>query len=199
LAHLADLPVAERLHTNSATREDWGRMLRVAGYVPTWILVSIALVLIDADPTRRTGAPGARDRWTRGVLLSLAAAAAGLAAEALKLVVRRGRPVLIDGNASYFFRPFSDGTLDASGLGMPSSHAAVAFGAAFMLCRLHPRAWTVWLALGVGCAATRVLTRAHFVSDVVGAGVLGFVVVWALWRWHLAHVAQDAQRAGDAP
>ncbi len=75
-------------------------------------------------------------------------------------------------------------------------HGAVAFGAAFMLWRLHPRAAPVWMALACGCGATRVLSRAHFVSDVVASAFVGFGVAWALWRWHLANVARDARRAG---
>jgi membrane-associated phospholipid phosphatase len=199
IAHLADLPVAERLNTPAPMHEDWGRMLRVFGYVPTWIVLSIALILIDAGMATRPDRGVLRDRWTRGVLLVASAAGSGLLAELFKLLVRRERPVVIDGHASYVFRAFSNGPLDASGLGMPSSHAAVAFGAAFMLCLLHPRASIVWLGLAIGCGATRVMTRAHFVSDVVAAGVLGLVVAWTLWRWHLANLARDQRRQGSNP
>ena len=195
LSHLADFPVAERVHNPNVNRADWGRMLRVAGYVPTWLVVAISFALIDAGRPR---AGVLRDRWTRAVLLMLGAAGAGAGAEAIKLLVRRGRPLLIDGEASYLFRAFADGPLDSSGLGMPSSHAAVAFGAAFVLCRLHPRASAVWITLAIGCGATRVLSGAHFVSDVVASGFLGYAIAWGLWRWHMAHVANDALIAAPA-
>ena len=198
VAHVFDLGIAARLINPNATDADWGRMLRVAGYVPTWVLVSTAMVLIDRRRLRG-GAPAVfpvRDMWSRGVLLLLSAAGSGLVAEGVKLVVRRGRPVLVDGHAEYVFRSFSEGTWSTSGLGMASSHSAVAFGAAFMLCRLHPAGTPVWLILAAGCAATRVLARAHFLSDVVAGAVLGYAVAWVLWRWHASNAAR-AGRAGN--
>lgn len=198
-AHLVDLPIATRILNPNTNDADWGRMLRVAGYVPTWILVSLALLLIDRARLR-AGAVRTfpvRDMWSRAVLLTVSAAASGLLAEGLKLVVRRERPAIVDDHAVYLFRAFSDAPLSSSGLGMPSSHTAVAFGAAFMLCRLHPAATPIWLVIGVGCAATRVLARAHFTSDVVAAAFLGYAVAWALWHWHAANEAR-ARRAGPA-
>ena len=53
---------------------------------------------------------------------------------------------------------------------------------AFVLCRLWPRAWPVWIGLGVGCALTRVQAHAHFLSDVVTAGVAAWFVVEMSWR-----------------
>lgn len=199
-AHLLDVPVAMRVRYPGAGDADWGRMLRVAGYVPTWVLVSIALVLIDRARLRAGWAPAFpfRDMWSRGVLLAGAAAASGLLAEGVKLVVRRERPQIADGRVVYAFRALADQTLSTAGLGMASSHAAVAFGAGFMLWRLHPAGWPVWLALGVGCAATRVLSSAHFVSDVVAGAVVGYAVAWALWRWHARNAAGE-RRGARAP
>jgi membrane-associated phospholipid phosphatase len=59
----------------------------------------------------------------------------------------------------------------------------VAFAAAWVLCRLHPRASPVWLALAVGCAFTRLVSHAHLLSDVVVAAVAAYAVVWVVWRW----------------
>jgi membrane-associated phospholipid phosphatase len=58
----------------------------------------------------------------------------------------------------------------------------VAFGAAFMLAYLFPRARWVWFALAAGCGITRVLARAHFVSDVVVAAVAALATTALLWR-----------------
>ena len=59
----------------------------------------------------------------------------------------------------------------------------------------------LFLALAIGCAATRVLARAHFTSDVVAAAFLSYAVAWALWRWHVANAARAAasMSPGDAP
>lgn len=201
-AHLIDLPVAARVHNPNVNVADWGRMLRVAGYVPTWVLVSLALLLIDRARLRTGPRPAfpIRDMWSRAVLLTASAAASGLLAEGVKLLVRRERPVITGDHASYAFRALSDAPLSTSGLGMPSSHAAVAFGAAFMLCRLHPAATPVWIVIAIGCAATRVLARAHFTSDVVGAAFLSYAVVWILWRWHAANAARaDTPASSTTP
>ena len=72
---------------------DFGRMLRVVGYLPLWMLLGGALWLQTRD--RR-----------RALLLALTPALGGLAAEVLKILLRRERPGLHDG--AYFFRPFSD-------------------------------------------------------------------------------------------
>ena len=46
-----------------------------------------------------------------------------------------------------------------------------------------PRARWIWLSLATGCAVTRVLQGAHFLSDVYLSAVVSFGVVAILWRW----------------
>ena len=161
-----------------AGREDWNRALRVCGYVPVWLVVGAAMVLIDTRRVRsRMGIVG-QHALARGIGLALGAAAGGGAAEVMKLVVRRLRP---DPEvAGYVFRSFDEGLFDSGGLGFPSSHTAVAFGAAWALCRMHPEARVVWLSIGIGCGATRLMAGAHWMSDVIGAAVVSYAVVWAL-------------------
>jgi membrane-associated phospholipid phosphatase len=155
---------------------DWGRMLRVVGFLPLWIAAAAALALEDRGAPREVA--GA---WYRRALLLLGApAAAGIAGEVLKLVIRRERPGAHDGAS--VFRPFAERPLSTAGLATPSSHAIVAFGAAFILARLFPRAAPIWYFLAAGCALTRVLARAHFLSDVVLSAILAWLVVAALWR-----------------
>jgi membrane-associated phospholipid phosphatase len=167
-AHFVDTRVYER---------DWGRLLRVIGYLPTWLFAVAALVLTDW-PLRVSGR--VMDAWRRGLLLLAAVAAGAITAEVLKLLLRRERPRAHEGE--YFFRALSDRPLHTGGLALPSSHALVAFAAAAMLARLFPRAAPVWYALAAGCALTRVAAQAHFLSDVVVAGVAGWLVVALLWR-----------------
>jgi hypothetical protein len=58
----------------------WGRMLRLAGYVPLWGIVGLALVLHDWVPrARRT----LRQASRRGLLLFWSAALGGIVAELL--------------------------------------------------------------------------------------------------------------------
>jgi membrane-associated phospholipid phosphatase len=176
-AHAADGWAWDALADARVYERDWGRMLRVVGFLPLWALMAAALVLHDAPAhggARRRGA------WRRGALLFAAAAASGIAAELLKLVFRRERPGFADG--AYAFRAFTDRPFHNGGLGLPSSHTMVAFGAAAMLARLFPRAAPVWYALAVGCGLSRVLARAHFVSDVVVAALFSWLIVALMWR-----------------
>jgi membrane-associated phospholipid phosphatase len=167
IAHLLDGWAWVHLVRDGVYDTDRGRLLRVVGYYPLWILMGAALWLQSRD--RR-----------RGLLLILVPGVAGLAAEVLKLLLRRERPGPHDG--AYVFRSFTDQPWSTKMLGLPSSHALVAFGGAWLLCRLYPRGWPIWLGLAAGCALTRVQARAHFLSDVTVAAVAAWVVVEFCWR-----------------
>ncbi len=172
LSLLADGWVAEHVRFGRVYETDWGRMLRNFGYLPFWMLAAIALALHDR---------GRRDWWRRGALLLAAPAVAGIVGELLKITVRRMRPP--DVGSAYAFRAFSDHPLSSRGLGFPSSHAVVAFGAAAILSRMFPRARVVWYAAAVGCAVSRLLAHAHYLSDVVAAALIGIAVAALLWRY----------------
>jgi membrane-associated phospholipid phosphatase len=164
----------------------WGRMLRGAGYVPLWGLVALAFVLHDWVPRARQTL---RRASRRGLLLFWSPAAAGAAAELLKLAFRRERPSLTDG--AHVFRPWSDRPFSTAELGLPSSEAAVAFAAAAVLARLFPEARVLWYGVALGCALARVAARAHFMSDIVFAALVGHVVTLILWRRRTAADAKS--------
>jgi membrane-associated phospholipid phosphatase len=152
--------------------EDWGRLLRAMGYLPTWIAAALALWLHER------GVVAAARR--RALLLIGSPALAGIVAELLKLALRRGRPLANDGE--YVFRPFTERPFSSGGLALPSSHTMVAFGAAAMLACLFPRARWVWFALAAGCGLTRILGQAHFLSDVVVGALAAMATTMWLWR-----------------
>ncbi len=177
LATLAALwldPLAYRyLAAPELDRHDWARMLRVMGTLWFWWPLAAAgwLESRHRTPLRR---------WS--LTLLVAPAIAGLVAEALKLLIRRERPSLHHG--SYFYRPFADRSLDSHDLGFPSSHVMVAFAGAAIIARRYPRAGWIGYALAIGCAATRLLSGAHFLSDAVGAALGGWAVaVWVSRRF----------------
>lgn len=169
-----DRALLDMLRVEDVRKEDWWMALRTLGYVPAWLVAALALVLLDADHAG-TG----RTRWTRGVFLTLSVLAAGAAAEILKILIRRQRPGEEPG---YTFRPLAEDTLSSSGLGLPSSHAAVAFAGAFALCFVFPRAAPLWIALGVGCALSRVADGAHYPTDTYAAALMSYAVVALLAR-----------------
>ena len=152
--------------------QDWGRFLRIMGFWPTWAVAAVALWLHDRGTASRPG--------RRALLLAGAPALSGITGELLKLLLRRERPEANAGH--YVFRAFSDRPFSSGGLALPSSHTIVAFGAAAMLSYLFPKARWVWFALAAGCAVTRVLARAHFLSDVVSAAVVAIATTAWLWQ-----------------
>ena len=169
---------------------DAHRLFRVMGFVPTWILAAVLLGMIDWPDVRKMG--WFRAMWRPGLLM-LAVLAAGLVSEVLKILIRRERPEVNDGG--YGLRSWLEGPFHTGGLATPSSHAAIAFAAAFMMCHLVPQGRWLWLALAAGCAVTRVLAQAHFVCDVYLSAVVSYMIVHLLWRQHL----RNNPELGDAP
>ena len=88
-AHLLDGWAYRHVVLDDVYGKDWGRMFRVMGFAPLWLLASIALVLTDW-PLRAERS--ARAAWVRGSLLLGSVAASGILGEILKLLFRRERP-----------------------------------------------------------------------------------------------------------
>lgn len=179
-AHLLDGAAYRFLRDPRVYDRDWGRMLRIMGFLPFWLVAALALALHDRGRSPAADRSG-RGAYARASFLVLAPTLSGIAGGALQLVIRRERPWAHGG--AYVFRPWWDHPLSTGGLSMPSSHAVVAFGAAFALARLFPRAAVVWYLLAAGCALTRVLAQAHFLSDVVLSALVAAAVVAGLWQW----------------
>ena len=171
IAHLLDSP-ALALRVDGLREADWHRALRVAGFLPVWMAIGLALARHHRRPQLGLG-------------LFLSAGLSGLVAELGKLLIRRARP---SASTSYTFLPLPD-DLSTAGLGMPSSHAAVAFGGAFLLARLYPRTGPVVVLWAAGCGLTRLLDGAHFLSDVVAAAGLAWLIARGI-----AHRLPDTAR-----
>ncbi len=160
------------------------RLLRVAGYAPAWLAIAACLMLAD----RRARIKG---WWDRAAMVVLSVFFTAASAEILKLIVRRERPHnALDHGVFFSFRSYLEAPLTSSGIGFPSSHAAVAFGGAFMVARVAPAAWPVMVLWAIGCAVTRVLSGAHYLSDTVGAAVVGYACSTLLWSMHRRHAAR---------
>jgi membrane-associated phospholipid phosphatase len=152
----------------------WYEVLRSVGSMLTWILLGVAMLLHDRAHPRHA------ERF-RAARLVGAPLVAGIAAELLKLLLRRERPGT--GDLLYTFKPLGDGLLSSSNVGLPSSHTAVAFAGATLLALAVPWSTPVALLAAAGCALTRVLAGAHHVSDVYLGALVG--VLGALWVWRL--------------
>ena len=191
IAHLLDVYAWQQLRDPRILEKELGRLLRMIGYVPTWLIVAIALWAHDrGDADQRSSGWG----W-RGGLVLLAPLLGGALAEVLKMVLRRLRPSA--DVFAYAWRPFSEDPFSTRGLGMPSSHTMVAFAGAAALSRVFPQSWGLWYLLAAGCAATRVLAVGHFLSDTVVAALLGYVVGVLLARTGGFERSLDRQRNTD--
>ena len=157
----------------------WLQLLRALGYAPTWLLIAGCVALCD-HAAHRTPV------LSRAGLIAGAPLLAGGLAELGKLIVGRARPIegeVLREGAAYVFRPFLSGFVDGGNLGLPSSHAAVAFGGAVMFgCLFRPTRWLL-IAVAIGCGITRVLTGAHYPTDAFAGGVIGWLVAIVMHRW----------------
>jgi membrane-associated phospholipid phosphatase len=152
---------------------DWYRAFRSIGTLWPWLLICSALAL-QGRRVKRV-ARDAGDRMINSAILILASAvASGLAAEVLQVLTGRLRPR--DTGGAIRFRGLFERFTNSDGLGFPSSHTAVAFGAAFMVWFFWPAAGLVSL-LGAGlCGLTRLMAGGHFLSDVLGAALVGYAM-----------------------
>lgn len=168
IATLLDFPLLHLFYIDPTVYiddHDWYRALRVLGFMGTWIVVGILFGLHD------------RSRH-RGLSIFYATISAGIIAELLKMTFARERPVQQDviQKGFYDFRGLFSGFSDATNLGFPSSHAAVAFAGCLTLAAFIPNTKRFLLFLAIGCAITRLLTGAHFTSDVYLGAIIGWLV-----------------------
>lgn len=200
LAHLIDASAVIALDMRHTEGRDWHRLFRLMGSFTAWLLIAAGYWFHD-HANRHNSTLYATHRlgpapWSRSLFLLACVASAGLIAEGLKLVIRRDRPdarlnldqTLSQSLPATFDYHWSKGAgsmsefFASSDLGIPSSHAAAAFGGALALAILHPRLWVPALALASGCASTRLLARDHYVSDVIAGAAVGLIVAAVVFR-----------------
>lgn len=130
----------------------------------------------------------------------------GAGTEFLKQLVCRGRPSLYDGWGTEAPEPAARGAAarqffhwpcwrDPRFQGFPSGHAATAFAVAGTLTRLEPGLRPAWLVAASAVAGSRILLNAHFLSDVLVGGLLG----WGAARWAWTWAGRWLPVGADAP
>ncbi len=172
LLTVLDLPLTYVLFVSDREpiqNSDLYRIVRVTGSLWLWFLVMFVVYRHDRV-------------WDRAGSLFFAPVLAGLTAEALKLIIARERPVTDTTTLRagwYSFRPLFSGFSDASNLGFPSSHAAVAFAGCMCLAAWMPRAKWIFILLATACAVMRLVIGAHYATDLY----LGALVGWGWARF----------------
>jgi membrane-associated phospholipid phosphatase len=143
----------------------------VMGWVTTfgqgWVLGVAALVMALVAHYG-----GRRDLVRAGIVAVPALIASGLVSRVIKIVVARPRPRTLEDVDSWW------PSLVSAYHSFPSGHATSAFTLAAVLAVAAPSGRWVYYALAGLIALSRVALDAHFVSDVVAGGLLG----WATGR-----------------
>lgn len=141
------------------------------GLGESWVCVIVVVVLFVLH----------RLRWRAALLVVVSGLIGGGMETLLKWAVGRTRPVIakkVVNLAPYDIEPFRGGfggILRQENLCFPSGHVMLAFSTAACLAYLCPRGKSLWFLGGVLVGVQRVGEAAHYLSDVVGAAMLGIL------------------------
>jgi membrane-associated phospholipid phosphatase len=177
IAVFLDVPVARFVHENridKAVTGWWPHVIKAPGHIFFTLGVAGLLWLF-----RRTG-------W-RGCVFVMIAGAVSSINVPIKWIVGRTRPYKLPGGRLHPFElhPFRNGIwglFHESDLCFPSGHAITAFTLSAAIAVVWPGGFPVFFILALCVGVERIAENAHFCSDVVGAGAIGFLCVQILRR-----------------
>lgn len=191
LSHRLDMFAFNALIGHESEGEWWHSACRFFGDIKLWIILSflffieagVSMMLLKGVPFNKQ-LQWLKKRFVFIGLFFIIPALSALVAEAMKILIRRHRPprdpdefgVVQPWDGEYVFRAWEVKPFSSSGLGLASSHTSVAIAGGVLLCYLFPRWIPLWLILAFGCGLTRILDRAHFVSDVYVGTLIGVAV-----------------------
>jgi len=190
---LLDRPVALRVEQlDPALRHLAGRFSDL-GLSTGWLIGSALLALAAFVVARRSADAAARRRWRSYALAPLfvfaSVALAGLTTDLVKALAGRLRPKLFLRDGSYGF-DFLHTRADF--VSFPSGHATTGFALAAALTLLWPRPAAAYVVVALAIAASRVLSNAHWLSDVLAGGLVGVLVTLGMRALFAAHGAAPA-------
>jgi membrane-associated phospholipid phosphatase len=173
-----DIPVAA-IVKEKLLSESMDRLLRDAlencetfghGFGATLIIVAVAIL-----------AP--QYRWDLPWVVS-GSLGAGVVANLFKLCIRRIRPVHFDLSSGTVWNTFDRSFNTEGGMhSFPSAHTATAVGLAVMLASLFPRGKWYFAVLAFLVGLQRIVSSAHFPSDVCAGAAVGWLVGTACAAW----------------
>lgn len=152
----------------------------ITDFASGWLWYSVALTGLAGAYVRHrsqqlalnTPAFAARKRaW---IFMIAAMAASGIIGVALKFVIGRDRPRFIFADSGATFHPFRMNTGDSS---FPSGHAQSITSAMLALAIIYPPLRPVFLVCAALIVASRVVTGAHYASDILGGVWLAVAAV----------------------
>jgi lipid A 4'-phosphatase len=175
-----DRPLALFLHQHGEWRPAAEAIQRLGFGTPYLVAFSVGFIVLRWGgllPRLQPWADRMREAAIVPAFLLASVAGSGLAVDLLKVVFGRARPKLL----------FAAGTFDFSWLGLaadywsfPSGHTAAVTALMTALWCLWPRHVLFYIALASVVAASRVVTGAHYLSDVVAGGFVAVLVTRAV-------------------
>jgi membrane-associated phospholipid phosphatase len=195
LALAVDLPVARWCKSERLPREAMRLLNFSEAFAHGTGAAALLVVVLVIDPRlqlprlgRNSLAPGARD------FLRIIAATftGGLLVDGVKALVERVRPRAADlASVATAFDTFGSAarlpqsTSHSDVTSFPSGHAAVAAGFAAALAWRYPRAAALFAVIGLLAATQRVVSSAHYPSDVACGAAIGLIgAAWFLGGGH---------------
>ncbi len=170
LSLLVDLPIARSCSPANIPRFvfDVVDQFELFGHGVGATLIVITVAVVDRTRRAHTG-------W-----LLVCSLGAGLAANLIKSIICRHRPREIDlsavtGIQETFGPVLAYWAPKTMGHSFPSAHTAVGFGLAVGLTRLYPQAAWYWFTLAALVGLQRVVSSAHYPSDVFAGACVGWL------------------------
>jgi membrane-associated phospholipid phosphatase len=183
VALLVDLPVAEWCKKNRLPGEI-GRLINLLEITGHSLGAALGLVaVVTLDRTLRLPLPGRFGSGERAFARMIAATyLGGLLVDVVKVSVERVRPRAADlAGAGSWLGTFGDAALAVDKphltdlMSFPSGHSAVAAGLAAALSWRYPHGWPLFALLAAATAVQRVVTSAHYPSDVACGAAVGLI------------------------
>jgi lipid A 4'-phosphatase len=192
-----DRPLADFFHKNTALKPAAELVQRFGVGYPYLVASGLAFIVMQWgerwEKLRRWGPAMRAASFVPGLIFA-AVAVSGLIVDLLKVIVGRTRPKLLFAGDAYSFGWFG---LRADDWSFPSGHAATAAAVMTALWCLWPRPLYLYVAGAALVAVSRVITGAHYPSDVIAGAAIAVVVTraiahWLALRWAAAKVQPDA-------
>lgn len=151
--------------------------LGLSGYM---LVLSAVLVLIGAMAQdrgwRHVFGTSPRLVTERAAFFFTVIAGSGLICQAVKHVLGRARPKLLEQFGAFHFNAFDWAVSQDS---FPSGHSTTVFAVAVVFSLFLPAGRLLFFAFATLVAVSRILAGAHFMSDILAGAALGSIV--ALW------------------
>lgn len=152
-------------------KSDWYLWPTGLGGIICWVLAARAALAVDT-----------REKLKRvAIMLGLifaCVAISGIAADIIKPILGRARPVLLEREGVYGFFPLS---FAAARHSMPSGHTTTGFALAVAVMGFFPRWRLPLLSFAIAIGLSRVMVNAHYAGDVMAGAALGTIISLLIW------------------